>query len=110
MTTKRGSAPARDTKSTQAARGYVPSGDELTSAIRSIASAIMPSDSAGGRDETGAYVTSLTEAVMGMTSGLVAIAAALNNVAEAIREAGQPVLIESAGARREVGAQDGTES
>jgi hypothetical protein len=40
---------------------------------------------APGRDAIGGSVTSLTESVMGVTAGLVSIAASLDAVAEAIR-------------------------
>ncbi len=57
----------------------------IQGAARTIASAItepvMP-----GHDETGGTVACLTEAVMGITAGLVQVADALNNIAEAIRE------------------------
>lgn len=52
-----------------------------------IADAITPRDAAGRRDDSGTHVGSLTEAVMGLTSGLCSIAAAINNLAEAVREA-----------------------
>lgn len=54
-----------------------------------IAGAILPPGIAGGNDAAGGRVESLTEAVMGVTAGLVQIADALNNVAEAIRESSQ---------------------
>lgn len=41
-----------------------------------------------GRDETDGHVESLTEAVMGVTAGLVRIADALHDLAAAIREHG----------------------
>lgn len=41
-------------------------------------------------DDTGGVVGSLTEAVMGVTSGLCKIADAINNLAEAVRERNEP--------------------
>lgn len=40
----------------------------------------------GGTDAVGGNVECLTEAVMGTTAGLVRIANAINNLAEAVRE------------------------
>ncbi len=54
--------------------------------LRSVASAITPADAAPGKDATGGSVGSLTEAVMGLTAGAANIAAAINNVADAIRD------------------------
>jgi hypothetical protein len=54
-------------------------------AARVIANAIS-ADAAPGHDATGGTVNSLTEAMMGVTAGLVRIAEALSEVAEAIRE------------------------
>jgi len=50
-----------------------------------IAKAIGGSGSPG-HDAAGGTVDSLTEAVMGTTAGLVQIAEAINNLAEAVRE------------------------
>ena len=52
-----------------------------------IAAAITPVV-AGGTDATGGHVESLTEAVMGITGGLVKVAEAIGALAEAIREHG----------------------
>lgn len=52
-----------------------------------IATAITPR-AAAGKDANGGHVESLTEAVMGMTAGLVAIAQAINELASAVREGG----------------------
>lgn len=54
-------------------------------AIKAIAKAIT-ADGAPGQDATDGYVSCLTEAVMGITSGLCEIASAINDLAEAIRE------------------------
>jgi hypothetical protein len=59
-------------------------GDALTA----IANAITPRAALRGRDAAGGAVESLTEAAMGITAGLVQIAEALNNVADAIRARG----------------------
>ena len=60
---------------------------ELTSAIRRVGAAITP-NVCGGRDATDGHVESLTEAVMGVTAGLVQIANAINNLADAVRGGG----------------------
>ena len=59
--------------------------DVLDSMSKRIARAIT-ADAASGTDATGGSISSLTEAVMGTTAGLVQIADAINNLAEAIRE------------------------
>ena len=58
----------------------------IRTAATRIADAITPVASSPGTDATGGSVSSLTEAVMGMTAGLVAIAEAIDNLAEAVRE------------------------
>lgn len=58
---------------------------DLAHAGKCIANSIAPV-AAPGTDATGGSVSCLTEAVMGVTAGLIAIAEAMNNVAEAIRE------------------------
>jgi len=55
--------------------------NDITDAIHDVANAIHPKGG-GGHDPTGTYVTSLTEAVGGMT-------AALMEIANAIREHSQ---------------------
>jgi hypothetical protein len=60
--------------------------DHLNAAINRVASAILPQDVGAGKDATGGAVISLTEAVMGITAGLVRVADALLDVANAIRE------------------------
>lgn len=62
----------------------------LNDGLRSIAGAITPLGAMPGRDESGGHIASLTEAVMGVTAGLYAIANALWDVAEAIREGKSP--------------------
>lgn len=63
--------------------------DELAEAIRksghTVARAITPVDAVGGQDAAGGHVTSLTEAVMGNTAALMAIATALESIAAEIR-------------------------
>ena len=54
---------------------------------RKLANAVTASASPG-RDAAGGHVGSLTEAVMGNTAGLVRIADAINNLADAVRERG----------------------
>jgi len=51
-----------------------------------IANAITPRDAAAGKDATGGTIASLTEAVMGVTAGMVRIADAIGDLAEAVRE------------------------
>lgn len=51
-----------------------------------IAGAITARDASGGHDATGGHVTSLTEAVMGITSGLTQVADAISDLASAVRE------------------------
>lgn len=46
----------------------------------------MPLGVPPGRDAAGVGVGSLTEAVMGVTAGLVQIAEAINNLAAAVRD------------------------
>lgn len=57
----------------------------LANGIYRLASAITP-NVAGSKDATGVHVESLTEAGMGVTSGLMAIANAIQNLADAVRE------------------------
>lgn len=63
--------------------------DELADAIRdashTLARAITPLDAMGCEDAAGGYVSSLTEAVMGNTAALMAIAAALESIDRSIR-------------------------
>lgn len=63
--------------------------DELAEAIqqasRTVARAITPLDAMGFEDAAGGYVSSLTEAVMGNTAALMAIAEALKSIAAEIR-------------------------
>ena len=47
----------------------------------------MPIGAAGGQDEAGGHVQSLTESIMGVTAGLCLIAGAIDGLADAMREA-----------------------
>jgi hypothetical protein len=58
---------------------------ELSINTRKIAEAITPTASPG-LDATGGTVASLTEAVMGITGGLVQVANAIESLADAIRQ------------------------
>ena len=59
--------------------------DFVASGLRCVARAITP-NIPGSKDATGCHVASLTEAVMGLTAGSVAIAEAINNLADAVRD------------------------
>jgi hypothetical protein len=59
----------------------------LAKNTHTVALAITPNASLG-RDEAGGEVHSLTEAVMGITSGLYEIAIAINNLAQAVEAHG----------------------
>lgn len=58
---------------------------DLAMKTNRIAKAITPQDASAGYDATGGTITSLTEAVMGMTGGLVQIASAIQSLAESIQ-------------------------
>jgi hypothetical protein len=60
--------------------------DAIHEGMRKIAHAIKPLDCVGGEDSAGMYVDSLTQAVMGMTSGLCRIADAINNLADVVKD------------------------
>jgi hypothetical protein len=60
--------------------------DAIHEGMRKIAHAIKPLDCVGNEDSAGMYVDSLTQAVMGMTSGLCRIADAINNLADAVKD------------------------
>ncbi len=60
--------------------------DRLASCAGAIARAILPPDTMPGHDAAGGTVASLTEAIMGMTAGLVQIATAIHDLADAVRE------------------------
>jgi len=60
--------------------------ERTSSGLKAIADAITPFVGAPGKDASGTYVASLTEALMGITSGLVMIAESIGDLAEAVRE------------------------
>lgn len=55
---------------------------------RLIADAITPVEASPGTDKTGGSVSSLTEAVMGIANGLVAISKSVEHLADAITDVG----------------------
>lgn len=61
-------------------------GEQISDAIRALARAVTPPGAMGSTDAAGTYAESLTEAVMGVTAGLVKIADALEMIAEEMRE------------------------
>ena len=61
---------------------------QLASAVRYVGGALYPRVAGRDHDETGGTVASLTEAVMGVTAGLVKIADAIHDLANAVREHG----------------------
>ena len=60
--------------------------DDLILCVERIAEAITPFVNEVGRDASGGYVASLTEAVMGMTAGLHKIADSISDLADAVRD------------------------
>lgn len=62
---------------------------EVIYAFKRIGDAIT-ANVVGSNDESGGHVTSLTEAVMGMTAGLCRIADSISELAEAVREIKTP--------------------
>ncbi len=60
--------------------------DKIKDGLFLLANSITPASSFGGRDANDGYVASLTEAVMGITGGLVRIANAIDDLADAVRE------------------------
>lgn len=58
--------------------------DPQVEAIKLIANAITALDAHGGNDAFGGHVTSLTEAVMGLTKGMSRIAEAMQSLADAV--------------------------
>lgn len=56
----------------------------VADAVRGLRNAITPAAAAPGHDAAGGTVDSLTEAVMGMTAGLVQIAEAISSLADAV--------------------------
>ena len=64
--------------------------DKIKDGLYVIANSITPRSYIGRRDANDGYVASLTEAVMGITGGLVRIADAIEDLAEAVRESATP--------------------
>ena len=64
-------------------------GEALDAGFSKLARAITPLSALAGTDAAGGHVESLTEAVMGVTAGLVQIAEAIGDLAEAVREHGE---------------------
>ena len=60
--------------------------DRAGGRIHQLAAAITPQGALRGSDATGVSVGSLTEAVMGVSAGLVRIAEAIDGLADAMRE------------------------
>jgi hypothetical protein len=65
--------------------------EKLVRAFGELDRAITPRGSGntlvtGGHDATGGYVTSLTEAVMGVTAGLCKIAEAIHGLSQSVRD------------------------
>ncbi len=63
-------------------RAAIATMDELIRAYYSVANSIKDQSAERGRDASGGAVGCLTEAVMGVTAGLMAIASAINRLAE----------------------------
>lgn len=57
---------------------------DIAAGVQSLANAITPTGVSPGVDANGGFVGSLTEAVMGCSSGLAAIANAINRLADAV--------------------------
>ena len=61
-------------------------GSSINEGLGKVARAITPLSALAGTDAAGGRVESLTEAVMGVTAGLVQIAEAITDLADAVRE------------------------
>ena len=64
-------------------------GAAVSDGLGKLARAITPLSALAGTDAAGGRVESLTEAVMGVTAGLVQIASAITDLADAVRERGE---------------------
>ena len=62
---------------------FVEAIDNLAQNVKRIATAITPA-AAAGQDASGGHVESLTEAVMGINAGLVKVAEAISELADAV--------------------------
>jgi ABC-type transporter Mla subunit MlaD len=60
--------------------------EQITGAIRQLADAITPTNAAGSTDAAGGFVSSYSEALMGITASMQAIASSIGKLADAIRE------------------------
>lgn len=67
--------------------------DAIHEGMRKIANSITPIGVGSGRDAAGGNVESLTEACMGITSGLCRIAEAINNLADAVSADQERVIV-----------------
>ena len=67
--------------------------DAIYEGLRKVAGAITPLGVGRGTDAAGGNVESLTEACMGITSGLCRIADAINNLADAVSSDQQRVIV-----------------
>ncbi len=88
MNDKIADAIQRNFSSFKASANVVDVLDSLANATSEVARNIC-ADATPGEDATGGRVDSLTEAVMGVTAGLVQIASAISDLAEAVRETKQ---------------------
>lgn len=59
---------------------------ELVEALHDISDAVTPRGAWAAMDSSGGSVHSLTEAVMGMTSGLIRIAESISELSQAVRD------------------------
>lgn len=60
--------------------------DSLVDAVKELSDALSPRGAFAAVDSTGGGVHSVTEAIMGITSGLVRVADSIADLAEAVRE------------------------
>lgn len=65
--------------------------EPVADAIRTLANALTPTGAVAGHDASGGYVRSVTEAVMGITSGLYAIASSIERLGDAVQDLGTDV-------------------
>ena len=64
--------------------------DKLADGVFALRSTVYPTGVLHGTDAAGGHIESLTESVMGVTSGLFRIAEAIDNLAEAVRDGQRP--------------------
>lgn len=65
-------------------KDFITAIDDLSDEVKRVAEAITP-PAMPGKDACGGTVISLTESVMGITSGLVMVAEAIQELAESVR-------------------------